>query len=257
MLKLAEKGDLKRLKSYCFKNVFGAYIICRAEAYGFSSSFSKIWIGENENGKINCAVSSLDGNAVVLASEDCDFEELSFMIFAFGFSSVMTDAETARKCGIKDFEIKPVLRFESSLNFTETVTFDTEEDMKGVYELFSFCFPERYGKSKNEYLSWLSDFTFRKNRNLARLEVLHVGSKVVSAAATAAQCEDAAVISSVACAEEYRGKGFGVAVTLSLVLKLKSENADVFVVAENGNLSRFYEKIGFKECGFAAYIERH
>ena len=256
MLKLAENSDLENLMRFCSGSAFGAYIVCRAKAYGFLSSFSQIWIGENESGKIVCAVSSLDGNAVLLAGDECDFKELSFMISALGFTSVLTDFETAKKCGAKDLEKNPIFRFEDNRDDILKETFETA-DMKAVYELFASCFPKKYGKNKDEYLSWLSDFTFRKNRNLAKLEVSFAGSEIVSAAITAAQWERAAVISSVACNENFRKKGFGKAVTVSLAQKLKSENKDVFVIAENSALSEFYKKTGFKECGFAAYIERH
>ncbi len=59
MLKIAEESDFKRLKQFCKDSIFGTYICCRAEAYGFSSSFSKLWIGENVEKRITCAISSL------------------------------------------------------------------------------------------------------------------------------------------------------------------------------------------------------
>lgn len=255
MLKIAKGSDFERLQRFCKGNAFGAYICCRAEAYGFSSSFSKLWIGENADEKITCAVSSLDRNAVLLADGECDFDELAFMISALGISSVLTDEMTAEKCKMPSFETKPVFCFENACGYIETE--DAEiSDMKAVYALFCSCFPNRYLNDKESFLSWLSDFTFRKNRNLARLETAICGSKLVAAALTAAECKTDAVISSVACDEEFRRRGFGKSVVLSLAKKLKDENKNVFVIAENNELSAFYKKIGFKNCGFAAYTER-
>ncbi len=178
------------------------------------------------------------------------------MISALGFKSILTTSETAEKCGIANFETKPILYCKNISGTVETSTAEVP-DMKAVYELFCSCFPSSYIRNKDSYLSWLSDFTFRRNRSLARIEMAFCGSKIVAAALTSAECENGAVISSVACDKEFRLNGFGKAVSLSLAQKLQAENKNVFVIAENNELSAFYKKIGFKDCGFAAYIERH
>ena len=128
--------------------------------------------------------------------------------------------------------------------------------MKKVYELFCSCFPQSFSRDKNSYLSWLSDFTFRKNRGLSRLKAVHSGEAVCAAAVTSAECCDGAVISAVACGPEYRKRGYGKAVTLSLANELKRENKTVYVISQDESTTHFYMKLGFRSCGSAAYIER-
>lgn len=253
MFKLTNESDLEKIKVFCRDSAFGAYISCRAEAYGFNAGFSELWISEDERGKILCAVSSLDKNAVVLSDENCNFEELSVLIDSFGFKSILTDVKTADNCSLCGFEKKAVLKLEKCENALET---NSNPDLKSVYELYCSVFPKRYCTDKESYLTWLSDFTFRKKCNLADIETVETEGTVVAAAMTAAESETSAVIASVACKEGFRKKGFGKKVVLSLASKLTAKNKNVFVISENDEVTNFYRKIGFEVCGFAAYIER-
>lgn len=255
MLKIASTGDLEEIKSFCRNNPFGAYISCRAEAYGFETEFSKLWCGRSKNDELVSVVSSLGGNAVILARDGCDYEELSFMISAFSMNSVLTDYDTGAKCFLKGFQKKEIFRF-SGCDLKENEV-ESEPEMKDVYSLFLSCFPESYHADKDSYLSWLSDFMFRKNRNLARIKAAVIDRKVLSAALTSAESESCAVISSVACNEKCRNNGYGKTVLLSLANELKADGKNVFVISENCSVSEFYKKSGFKNCGFAAYTERH
>ncbi len=253
MLKLAEYKDFERIKAFCFGDPFGAYICCRAEAYGFSCEQSMIWISENISRELTCIVSSLNGNAVVLASDGADFEELSSMLFAFNFKSVLTSLSTAEKCSLKTAKIKKIFRFKENEEIFETVD---NTDMKSVYSLLCASFSDSYIAGREEYLTWLSDFIYRKNRNLARLKAVETSNVALAVAMTAAEWEKGAVVSSVACNESCRGKGLGKAVVVSLASELKKEKKDVFVIAQNRNAEEFYNHIGFENCGMAAYIER-
>lgn len=253
MLKAAANSDFARLCAFCKNSVFGTYVVCRARAYGFEKSFAGIYLCENDDGELTGAVSVLENNAVIIANGRCNFEELAFFVASFGLASVLTDEVTAEKCGFHSAEIKTVLCFDSDGKDFQT---DSSADMKKVYELFCSCFPQSFSRDKNLYLSWLSDFTFRKNRGLSRLKAVHCGEAVCAAAVTSAECRNCAVISSVACGREYRRRGYGKAVVLSLASELKRENKTVYVISQDENSTQFYMKLGFRNCGSAAYIER-
>jgi len=184
LAKLDQERDLEKIKVFCRDSAFGAYISCRAEAYGFNVGFSELWISEDERGKILCAVSSLDKNAVVLSDENCNFEELSVLIDSFGFKSILTDVKTADNCSLCGFEKKAVLKLKKCEEALET---NSNPDLKSVYELYCSVFPKRYRTDKESYLTWLSDFTFRKNRNLADMETVETEGAFVAAAMTAAE----------------------------------------------------------------------
>lgn len=253
MLKTASVSDLLKLSVFCEDSVFGAYVMCRAEAYGFERSFAQTYLCVSDAGELVGVVSSLENNAVILANGRCDFEELSCFVASSGFNTILTDEATAKKCGFKDYQIKDVFYFNLD---NEYIAVSSEADSKRIYELFSSCFPESYPAEKNSYLSWLSDFMFRKNRGLARLKAVIGGETLCAAAVTGAEFEKAAVISSVACRSDCRKMGYGKAVTLALAGELKAENKKVYVISKDRDTAAFYLKLGFKNCGRAAYIER-
>ena len=253
MLKAATKTDFEPICRFCKGSVYGTYIICRAMAYGFERSFAPVYLCKSDSGELTGVVSVLENNAVVAAGEECNFEELSFFLASSAFSSVLTDEQTAEKCGFESYESKAVLRFDCGNSNGKA---DSFADLKEVYNLFASCFPKAFAVDKNSYLSWLSDFTFRKNRRLSRLKAVHCGKTVCAAAVTGAECDDSAVISCVACRPEFRGKGYGRAVTLSLADELKAEGKTVFLISLDERTTSFYLKLGFTHCGKAAYIER-
>ena len=125
-----------------------------------------------------------------------------------------------------------------------------------MYSLISENIPGSFSCDKGAYLNWLSDFTFRKNRNAARMKCTKEGSKVVSCALTSAECRSSAIISGVASDKNKRSKGAGKAVVLSLAYELKNENKDVYVIALNDSAKSFYEHIGFEKTCDIAILER-
>lgn len=255
MLKLADERDLGKITEFCGCNVFGTYILCRANAYGFECEFSKIWFSENHE-KVDTVISSFDNNAVVLTSDKTDFEELTFFVSAMGFLSVLTDCETARKCDISGFSEKTIF---ASLKQRAVESSDEcicDPDLKAVYGLLCECFSRIYSDEKNAYLSWLSDYMFRSQRGYAHIRVAEKDGEFCSVAITSAESKNAVVVGSVACKKEKRRKGFGKKAVLSLSNAALNDEKNVFAISEDEESSRFYEKIGFTEIGKAAYIER-
>lgn len=254
MLKLAAERDLGKITEFCGCNVFGTYILCRANAYGFEREFSKTWFSENHE-KVDTVISSFDNNAVILTSDKTDFEELSYFVSAMGFLSVLTDCETARKCDILDFSQKSVfvLKQKSSEFSDECIS---DPDLKEVYGLLCECFSRIYSDEKNAYLFWLSDYMFRSKRGYAHIKAAVKDGEICSAAITSAESENAVVVGSVACKKEKRRNGFGKSAVLSLSSEALNDGKTVFAISEDEESSRFYKKIGFTEIGKAAYIER-
>lgn len=255
MLKLADDSDLKMISDFCFCNAFGTYILCRAKAYGFGRGFSRIWFSK-ESGSVDTVVSSFDNNAVIQASDKTDFEELSFFVTAMGFASVLTDCETAKKCNISDFSEKKMFALTQKSFRSAEQECTSEPDLKEVYLLLCECFPRVYLNDKNSYLSWLSDYMFRRRRGYSHIKAVVKNKEPLSVALTSAEAEDSVVIGSVACKKNARRNGFGKSAVLALADNAIAAGKTVFTVSENDESSRFYEKIGFTEIGKAAYIER-
>ena len=249
MFKLAEKQDKEKIVDFCAESLLGAYVICRLETYGFDYDFAKYWISEDDTG-VNAVVSSFDGAATVYANERADHEEMKTFLAVLGFGTVVTDEYTAEKCGFDDVICKQSFVYKGA---NEDYTAEDDIDLKKAYKLICKAIPNSFTDSEEAYLSFLSDFTFRKNRKHARIKGFADSLSVISCAMTSAETTNSAIISGVACSEERRGGGFGKRTVLSIADELKSEEKTVYVIALNKSAEKFYEKIGFVPYEKIAY----
>ena len=254
MLKLADKSKAELIKQFCGDTLLGTYITCRMSCYGFGFDFLSFWLSEND-GSVDCVVSSMDNCAVVLASEKTNFEELKQFVDVLGFSKVMMSGQTAERCGFERHKTKNAFVYSDKSEIISE-TYD-DADMKKVYELIAASIPDSFENSSFAYLNFLSDYTFRKRRSSARLKALKDEENVLSCALTSAETDRAAIISGVACSNKMRGKGLGRQTVLSLANELSDENKTVYVIALNKSAEDFYRKIGFIDYETVAEIERN
>ena len=246
MLKRAESGDLPRLLSFFEGNLIGTYLSCRARCYGADYDFVRFWYAEDETG-VHSVIGALDSAALVLADDRADGEELRCFCEMQGFSSVMTDAAMAARCGCSVRARKTAFRFSGAA--PDEMTAQEDADMRAVYRLIASAIPNSFDDTKEAYLRFLSDFTFRKNRNAAHLSVIQEDGQVLATALTAAETPTAAVLSGVAVASAARKTGLGRRVVLSLVKTLIAQNKMIDVIALNASAEAFYQRIGFEKTG--------
>ncbi|MGN1194697.1 MAG: GNAT family N-acetyltransferase [Acutalibacteraceae bacterium] len=255
MLKLAVTGDEKTIDEFCRPFALGVRIRCLSKAYGLSSSLLSVWLGE-ENGEITAAVSLFDGAVTVLASDNADFSELSRFLCGLSFSSLCAQEEAVKKLGLSADYTKSMFVYTEPLKTAYEKADGEYENYSLVYQLISRSIPGSFSPEREAYLCWLSDFTYRRRRGLARLKTVADGENLLSCALTAAECADGAIISGVACDEKARGKHLGQRTVRTLCDELKKEGKRVFVIALNDSASSFYLKTGFTFYGKVSYIER-
>lgn len=253
MLKVAKTTDKDKIESFLSAFPLGVRIVCQMNAYGFEHGFFKVWLAESE-GDILAVLGSFDGSITVCTKAEADFEEIKAFLCAVGFESVCAEESTFEKLGFKESSRKTLFEFVGEGVTDENVTGDG--DLEKVYKLISSSIPNSFPESREAYLSFLSDFTFRQRRNLARLKTITEEDKVLSCVLTSAESEKAAIISGVACDKTQRGKGIGKKTVLTLAGELKKENKKVFVIALNDSAVAFYKKIGFKEREIIIYSQR-
>ena len=104
------------------------------------------------------------------------------------------------------------------------------------------------GIAKLDYLEWLSDFTFKKNRGCARISAINEET-LVSFAMTSAETEKSALISGVFTDKTKRKQGFGERALLSLCKSLIEENKKIYIMTAETKMTAYYEKRGFSRCG--------
>ncbi len=243
MIRLAEAADAAPLTVFCGDSLLGAYIQSRFAVYGNRYPFARCYIDRRQS-EVVTALSVLEGQAVLLTGERTDSEELAALLPVLALQSVMTDAETAQTLRL------PVKQEKQSFRFAgQTAAFAAQDDapLRAVYDLISASIPGSFPASKEAYLHFLSDFTFRRQRGFARLKAITEKDFLCACALTAAECPTAAVISGVASADVCRGKGFGKAVVSALAGALQQENKTVYVIALNDSAAAFYRRVGFRD----------
>ncbi len=253
MLKAATEKDLEAILEFCDSDLLGTRIGCYCLAYGFDRDFLSIWIDDSD-GKISTVIAKFY-DSVTLKSSAGDTAEIAGFISMIGYSSLETDAVTCRKFGLSAESRKKAYIYKGETD-ERTAEDISEENYRALYGLVSENIPGSFENSRESYLSFLSDFTFRKRRGLARSKGIVSDGKLVSCVITSAETENCALLSAVASDKCVRGMGFGKRTVLSAVNELRNENKEVFVIALNQSAESFYEHIGFEYYTAICHIER-
>lgn len=254
MLKRAQEKDIYSITDLCSDSIIGTKILCQIMAYGFQRSFLEIWL-EEVDGEITGILTKFFDDATLMLSEKSDIEQLDSFLMMLNYNSLMCTEESCKMLGIKDYTVKTAFLYDGDEpDFNADLL--KEDDYRKAYQLISQLIPGSFSDNEEAYLSFLSDFTFRHRRNLARGLCTHKDNCLSSVALTSSETESAAIISGVACNSQLQKKGLGKQTVLSLVGLLAKEKKNVYVIALNENAEGFYRHIGFKETGKIAFIER-
>ena len=255
MIIAATDNNISEIKEFCKSSLLGNKIICLTECYGFGYDFLKTFLLYDESNALEGIFTVFYGNVTVFCDETADVGEIKAFLELYGFASITAEPEFFALNEMEGYELKQAYKYSES-SADEAAQNAQEKDYKEVYNLISKNIPGSFSGTKEAYLSWLSDFTFRNLRGFARMKCVRVSDLIVSCALTAAESEYAAIISGVACSEEKRKSGAGKSVVLTLADELKNENKDVYVIALNSAAEGFYEHIGFEKYGSVAIMER-
>ena len=243
MLKLATKKDLDAILKFCYGDLLGTRIGCYCLAYGFERDFLNVWINHTEVG-VDAVIAKFY-DSVTVKAECEDLSEVREFISIIGFGTLETSQINCEMLSYKADEIKKSYVFAGKaedMGATEL----SEEYYKALYKFVSENIPGSFSDNKESYLAFLSDFTYRKRRNLARSKGIILDGKLVSSVITSAEVPGNALISAVASDKSLRGSGLGKKTVLSMVSELESEGKNVYVIALNESAEGFYEYLGFK-----------
>lgn len=254
MLKRATTEDFKAIKKLCAESVAGLKIICQLTAYGFERDFLEAWVMFDDN-ELTAALVRFYDDISLVSSEEADFEQIQAFLGMFYYNSVMCSESLCSKLGMKAYCLKNAYRFNGGINSVSAERL-CEDDFCDAYSLISREIPGSFKSDRGAYLSFLSDYTFRERRLLARGVCTHCDGKLSSVAITAAETERRALISGVACDGTLQKRGLGKKTVLSLVSLLKNEGKESYVIALNESAEGFYEHIGFGFTEKIAFFER-
>lgn len=223
MIKLLTQDKEAEFLSFCNKSINGAVIYTRYHAYKDSQE-ALFWYSIDANGTINGICSLMDGIFTYDADENCDKEEIEM------FASIM-GAEKITRNG------RYILRFD---NIGKEVTAQdiTGENLKEIFNVIFEDEPER----DKFFSAWYTDASHKIRHSLIHGKGIFVDGKCVSVALTSGENEKIAVISSVATLKNHRKHGYGENAVVSLAASLPKE---VFLMTDDDNTARWYQKIGF------------
>ncbi len=254
MLKRADFADMEDIVQLCRGSIIGTRILCYVLAYGFERDFLEVWVIK-EADTVTGVIAKFYDDVALLCDENADINQLGAFISMFYFKSLTCSADICSSLGFKNATVKKGYRY-NNIIIDEKCDLLEEDDYKKAYNLICKEIPDSFSSEKEAYLSFLSDFTFRKRRGLARGVCSYNEGILSSVALTSAETMDSAIISGVACDRHLRKKGLGKKTVLSLVKILSKNNKKAYVIALNESAEGFYEHIGFDEVEKIAFIER-
>lgn len=254
MLIKAGKSHLKTIESFCKNTTCGTRIICYAECYGFDRPFLEFYLCCEEE-TVKAVLMRFDDNLTVLTKANSFTDEMLFFIEMLKCNSIMCDNFFTSQ-GYAFIEQKTAYIYDG--NEEGYFSFDVgEEKLKELYNLISKNIPHSFAETDEAYLSFLSDYTFRKLRSRSRAKgIFDDENSLVACSLTSAETHTLAIISGVACDLTKRNKGMGKSVVLSLTAELIKEGKKVLAIALNDSAKGFYEHIGFKKFENIYYFGR-
>ncbi len=256
MISCVNELNLSAVHSFCKNSLLGTKISCYLSVYGFERIFCSFWIlSEDKSDEISGVILKFENSITILADDSCDYSELSVFLSMTEFDELICEEKLAIKLNLSGFITRKsyfIVKADDLYNAENL----SEQDLSKAYKLISLNIPDSFSDSKYAYLSFASDFTFRKRRGFSRIKGVKDGDDVISCALTSAETDSAAIMSGVASDSTRRLKGLGKTTVLSLAKELISENKKVYIIALNESAEGFYEHIGFQAETTIAFYER-
>lgn len=238
MVKLVEKGDNAFL-SFCDRDVFGTRIKAYFNCYSTDYDFVKFWVQTDEDGTVTAAISRVDGDMTVSAS-DADFEELWQFIKIVGFTTIQCERVVGRHFTDDETLWGYVVEFKEKTEAKE-ISLKQNFELKEIYNII---------KAENltgvgGYLPWLSDTTFRINRGTAKPLLCEIDGKNAGCAMVLFRTDRASLLGAVATVPEYRGRGVARALVTRLANEELTNGNRVELLCKSDSIVEFYKSIGF------------
>ncbi len=239
MVKLAVKGDASFL-AFCDRDVFGTRIKAYFNCYRTDYDFVKFWVQTDDSGAVTAAISRVDGD-MTLTAENADFEELLQFVKIVGFSTIQCSKSVAKHFTNAQTLCGYVVRFEEERG-NYPVKLKTDFDLKEIYAII---------KAENltgvgELLPWLSDTTFRLNRDTAKPILAEIDGENAGCAMVLFKTDKAALLGAVATVPKFRGRGVARALVTRLANEELKNGRRTELLCKNDSIVEFYKAIGFK-----------
>lgn len=236
------------LTPYAAENLF---ILGDIEAFGYDQPFQKLWGDFSEDGELRAVLMKYEKNYIPFASTAFDAEGFASIIsedqdflMVSGLEHVTEQVEAYIKHPSKSKRKLYYAKCDNveklSLTDLEEVMIATSEDIPSIHELH---------KSIDEFNT--PDTVEEKQRNLekgiSRTYYLSIDGQVVSAASTAAENSQSAMIVGVCTRPGYKRKGYATKCMMKLCYDVLTEGKDLCLFYDNPEAGNIYKRIGFRD----------
>lgn len=249
---------LEEVRKICVKDPFGVRIYSYLTTYDLSLDFIDIWYQEDKKGKIVALISRFEDRYTIFSlytRNRARLDELQEFVSFRSPASVMFDFKLRI-----DFEKPKSAVFGDVLKFRKShATFKEKEIYKpGTVYYYSVLKKNESEDFKvPEYMYFLSDITYRKNREKVAMFGINHEESLASVCMTVSECDEAVILGAVATEPKYKRQGYCSRVVNAAASIFALNKRDVYIFSTKKENTKLYKKIGFKETSyFVEYIFR-
>ena len=237
--------------------VFGPRIATVFRAQSFAPPVD--YYVEEARGQVMGVMARFYGTVYIVSSTD----DASFFLPTLARSSAWVALEGREKVirpmaqylGIENIETSYCMRHDGE-TFPDLSGFDVRksENLRRFYEFLSLCH-DGFADGTN-YKLWYEDYAARIGSGLTELYFLYDKDTPVACATLNVQSKSAAVLGSVSTPPEFRGKGYGRAVSAFVTERIHSLGLTATLQCSHDSLRDFYAPLGYRETFKWAIAER-
>lgn len=239
MLKLAE--SMTELAAHG-ETPFGCRILSAASAYGFQNRNVQFWSQEG-----GAALAMMDDAVFLETGRQTNWEEIAPFVRALGPRVFSCEESAAQELGFPVSSRGEIMALASDPAVLPQTPDGVEWDPspREIYGLLERS--QTFSFHPPEFEPFYLDLSFRTRHGAALTACVRRNMLPAACAVCTSLTPEAAVITAVACAPEFRRHGLGRMAVLALAQKLGRKHIYIFR-AENEN-EKFYRSLGFEPCG--------
>ena len=238
-------------KACHFEHVLGSRSLTACRLYGLEHPAQEFFVSQDASGNVDAAL-HLNGDVLtVTGSTGPALEELAEMIRANGITEVDTTEQQA-------LELQKLLGGEIESSFymeypakvpPRHIPADIEltRDSMAVFKVLQQS--HEYYLTHLVYEPWSKDLETRWDNDITRTVLLTVDGKPVGCGSMLSSDDEAGAIAEVAVIPEYRGHGYGSAISAWLTDYILQMGKKPVLISGYDEVAQLYRQIGFEETG--------
>ncbi|MCI9406228.1 MAG: GNAT family N-acetyltransferase [Oscillospiraceae bacterium] len=242
MIKAVLPGDGGFLAAAASPDPYGAIHTACWALYGKQSGPPRFWRTAQEG------LLSLSGDRLTVSGPLGDPQELAAFCAICGVQKLQGPRQSIERTAALlgwQIQVRQILSGQGRLRPYPPPAGLCQPSPWQVYPLLS----EVFGLREADFAPWYCEVSHKLRHGLGRLLGVLADGTVVSTAGIYHQNGGAALISSVASSQPYRGRGYAAALVWALAQAAQNEGKIPFVVCRNPAALRVYRQIGFVPWG--------